>query len=156
MDTSSQSRFCHPPCRSCGTAITPASSANRKLSQHLVVAIKTPHVHTRTSGLENPDLQSRYRAANKLIFSVRCVVLDGWSSNLKIRPLAANFCVARYPTRAAHFPQADLGPNRLETKDGEVRPFHPAFGHRSRRSSVASESVIGGRLRRSRIALSFV
>jgi hypothetical protein len=50
------------------------SSANRKLSQHLVVAIKKPHVHKRTSGLENPELRSRSRAVNKLIFFVRLSV----------------------------------------------------------------------------------
>jgi len=49
-------------------------SANPKLSQHLVVAIKKPHVHTRTSGLENPELRSRSRAVNKLIFFTRIIV----------------------------------------------------------------------------------
>src|ERR1019366_100443 len=41
-------------------------------SAHLrLVAIKKPHVHTRTSGLENPELRTRSRPGNKLIISTR-------------------------------------------------------------------------------------
>src|ERR1035437_1026405 len=41
-------------------------------SAHLrFVAIKKPHVHTRTSGLENPELRTRSRPGNKLIFLSR-------------------------------------------------------------------------------------
>src|ERR1039457_1825406 len=41
-------------------------------SAHLrLVAIKKPQVHTRTSGLENPELRTRSRPGNKLIFSSR-------------------------------------------------------------------------------------
>jgi hypothetical protein len=41
-------------------------------SAHLrLVAIKKPHVHTRTSGLENPELRTRSRPGNKLIFFKR-------------------------------------------------------------------------------------
>jgi hypothetical protein len=36
-----------------------------------MIAIKKPHVHMRTSGLENPELQSRSRAAKKQIFVSR-------------------------------------------------------------------------------------
>jgi hypothetical protein len=35
------------------------------------VAIKKPHVHRRTSGLENPELRTRSRPGNKLIFVSR-------------------------------------------------------------------------------------
>jgi hypothetical protein len=41
-------------------------------SAHLrLVAIKKPHVHTRTSGLENPEVRTRSRPGNKLIFFKR-------------------------------------------------------------------------------------
>ena len=41
-------------------------------SAHLrLVAIKKPHVHTRTSGLENPELRIGSRPGNKLIFISR-------------------------------------------------------------------------------------
>ena len=43
-------------------------------SAHLrLVAIKKPHVHTRTSGLENPELRTRSRPGNKLIFFNRAL-----------------------------------------------------------------------------------
>lgn len=43
----------------------------RRSSPHLVVALKKPHVHTRTSGIENPVLPGGFRTGKKLIFFSR-------------------------------------------------------------------------------------
>src|ERR1035437_5193925 len=75
-------------------------------SAHLrFVAIKKPHVHTRTSGLENPELRTRSRPGNKLIFlspetstKARCswdaskqpARLTSQVFSQKIQPLLAN------------------------------------------------------------------
>src|ERR1017187_4645472 len=77
-------------------------------SAHLrLVAIKKPHVHTRTSGLENPELRTRSRPGNKLIFLTRPREGNmGWYVSIHARARRATV----QPLAAGRFPRFNPRP----------------------------------------------